>query len=188
MRLTWTVRYNEWEEHKNFTFRIHFNLYFRQRTYKVNQVCRVVNWILCEDTFSDYWQDGLSECRGKQRRHVNVSVCVSVYVRACVRARVLSPRVFYSKQCSVWIRRNFFVRILWRSRHRISLLTTLLDLLPPRTWLSLSLSVSLTHTHTHTITSPPFVTNVGTLSSEGKLYLRPSTIPQRHYKASGDKA
>jgi hypothetical protein len=52
--------------------------------------------------------------------------------------------------------------------------------------LSLSLSHTLSHTHTH-ITSPHFMTNVRTLSSEVKLYLQPSTIPQRHYKAGRDK-
>jgi len=69
----------------------------------------------------------------------------------CVRARVLSPRVFYSKQCSSRMRRYFFVRILWRSLHRISLLATLLDLPPSRTRVSLarSLSLFLCLTHTH---------------------------------------
>ena len=157
------------------------------------------NWILCEGICSNYGQDGLSGCRGKQRRHVSVSMCVRARARVCFLHVCFTPNNVLYESAGIFSWECY-------EGHSIGSLCSLhysIFCHQEHDYLALSLSLSLTrvrtrsHTHTHThiyiciyiyITSPPFVTNVRTLSSEGKLYLRPSTIPQRHYKASGDKA
>jgi hypothetical protein len=57
--------------------------YFRQRTYKVNEVCRVGNWILCEDIRSDYDKMAFPDAEVSS---ADMWMCQCLRVCACVRA------------------------------------------------------------------------------------------------------